>query len=147
MAFLLASFEMTLLLFICACVQPSLSKWGEAGGGAASALESLGLRSALSAPQTPEKGTAVMNHRITLPHTDKHKQRFTCTHKRVFEDPEYTSSSLGLNAGRCDILTVRCLGGFLYSLFRRSAFCQWFCSPSLTAGGLRFGLKWLLGSV
>lgn len=43
-----------------------------------------------------------------------------------------------LNVERRDSLTVRCLCVFLYPFFLRSAFCQWFCSPRFTPGGIRF---------
>lgn len=49
-----------------------------------------------------------------------------------------TLASLDMNAEHRDSLTARCLCGFLCYFFPRSAFCQWFCSPSFTPGRIRF---------
>lgn len=49
-----------------------------------------------------------------------------------------TLASLDMNCLHRDSLTARCLCGFLCYFFPRSAFCQWFCSPSFTPGRIRF---------
>lgn len=138
---------MTLVFFICVCIEPSLSKCtpgAEEAGGVQCPTEPPGFTRLYQLhPKDPSKGTAVMNYPITPPHTDTYKQWFSCIHKHVFEN----SASLDLNAERRDSLTVRCLCVFLYPFFLRSAFCQWFCSLCFTPGGLDFWLKWLLRCV
>lgn len=114
----------------------------EAGGGRChghSALSATLLR----------KGIGVMNSWMTLPHADGYEQWFTAIYTNTFLKIQniHTLASLDLNAEHRDSLTVRCLSVFLCSFFLRSAFCQWFCSPSFTRGGLDFWLKWLLRCV
>lgn len=90
-----------------------------------------------------------MNSWMTLPHADGYEQWFTAIYTNTFLKIQniHTLASLDLNAEHRDSLTVRCLSVFLCSFFLRSAFCQWFCSPSFTRGGLDFWLKWLLRCV